>query len=472
MPKLYIFGIGGTGSRVLRSLTMLLASGVRLSNGISDIVPVIIDPDRQNGDLTRTVSLLNNYMAIQDQLSFTDKNHSAFFRTRIIPTLQNFILPIRDTDDRKFRSFLDLPSMSKENQAMMRMLFSEKNLESSMNVGFKGNPNVGSVVLNQVADSDEFAELANTFQEGDRIFVISSIFGGTGAAGFPLLVKTLRTNNSIPNFNLINNAEIGAVTVLPYFKVKQDEDSEIDSSSFISKAKSALAYYEKNIINNNDVDALYTLGDEQKCTYENHEGMAAQINDAHLIEFLAATAIFDFTSKAINHSIGNTQNMEFGINQAGGALTLDSFYNKTKNNICKPMTQLLLMANTFTHSSDYITSSNLNANQKLGLNEDFYRSTFASSIEEFLYAYQQWLGEMKRNNRSLDIFNLDCGDKPFEVLTGKKPKHKISFKSDYALLYSFLNDASTKVTSSSKEDRLLELYYLATLKILNDKLNF
>ena len=169
MPKLYIFGIGGTGSRVLRSLTMLLSSGVRLSNGISDIVPVIIDPDRQNGDLTRTVSLLNNYMAIQDQLSFTDKNHSAFFRTRIIPTLQNFILPIRDTDDRKFRRFLDLPSMSKENQAMMRMLFSEKNLESSMNVGFKGNPNVGSVVLNQVADSDEFAELANTFQEGDRI---------------------------------------------------------------------------------------------------------------------------------------------------------------------------------------------------------------------------------------------------------------------------------------------------------------
>ena len=28
MAKLYIFGIGGTGSRVLRSLTMLLAAGV------------------------------------------------------------------------------------------------------------------------------------------------------------------------------------------------------------------------------------------------------------------------------------------------------------------------------------------------------------------------------------------------------------------------------------------------------------
>lgn len=472
MPKLYIFAIGGTGSRVLRSLTMLLASGVRLGNDISEIVPIIIDPDRQNGDLTRTVALLNNYMAIQSHLSFNDKNKSTFFRVKVIPALPNFILPIRDTDDRKFSSFLNLPSMSEENQAMMHMLFSEKNLESSMNVGFKGNPNVGSVVLNQIADSAEFSNLANTFQNGDRIFVISSIFGGTGAAGFPLLVKTLRSNTSIPNYNLINNAAIGAVTVLPYFKVKQDEESEIDSSSFISKAKSALAYYEKNIINNNDVDALYTLGDDQKTTYENHEGMAAQINDAHFIEFLAATAIVDFSNLAINHSVGNTQNLEFGINQTSGALTIDSFFRKTKENICLPMTQLLLMANTFSHSIDYISSSNLNANQKLGLNDDFYRSTFTSNIEDFLSAYQQWLAEMKKNSRSLDLFNLECGDKPFEILTGKKPKHKISFKSDYTLLYAYINDASTKVTSGSKEDRLLELYYLATQKIVKEKLNF
>ncbi len=472
MPKLYIFAIGGTGSRVLRSLTMLLASGVRLGNDISEIVPIIIDPDRQNGDLTRTVALLNNYMAIQSHLSFNDKNKSTFFRVKVIPALPNFILPIRDTDDRKFSSFLNLPSMSEENQAMMHMLFSEKNLESSMNVGFKGNPNVGSVVLNQIADSDEFANLANTFQDSDRIFVISSIFGGTGAAGFPLLVKTLRSNTSMPNYNLINNANIGAVTVLPYFKVKQDNESEIDSSSFISKAKSALAYYEKNIINNNDVDALYTLGDEQKNTYPNHEGMADQQNDAHLIEFLSATAIVDFTNQTIDHSVGNTKNLEFGISEASGALTLDSFYRKTKDNICLPMTQLLLMANTFSHSLEYINSSNLNANQRLGLNDDFYRSPFTSSVEDFLSAYQDWLKEMENNSRSLDLFNLECGDKPFEIFTGKKPKHKMSFKSDYTLLYAYLNDASTKVTSGSKEDRLLELYYLATQKIVKEKLNF
>ena len=58
MAKLYIFGIGGTGSRVLRSLTMLLAAGVD-TNGY-DIVPVIIDPDTSNADLTRNVFLLKD----------------------------------------------------------------------------------------------------------------------------------------------------------------------------------------------------------------------------------------------------------------------------------------------------------------------------------------------------------------------------------------------------------------------------
>ena len=40
--KTFVFGIGGTGARVLRSLTLLLASGVECK---SDIVPIIIDPD-------------------------------------------------------------------------------------------------------------------------------------------------------------------------------------------------------------------------------------------------------------------------------------------------------------------------------------------------------------------------------------------------------------------------------------------
>ncbi|MDE7413081.1 MAG: hypothetical protein K2N05_04730 [Muribaculaceae bacterium] len=138
MSKIYIFGIGGTGSRVLRSLTMLLAAGVKF--GADEIVPIIIDPDFSNADLTRTVSLLNNYSAIRSSLKFTDNNESRFFRTSIERIVPNYTLHIKDTDDKSFQEFIGYASMSRSNRALAKMLFSEKNLESSMEVGFKYNP--------------------------------------------------------------------------------------------------------------------------------------------------------------------------------------------------------------------------------------------------------------------------------------------------------------------------------------------
>ena len=70
MSKIYVFGIGGTGSRVLRSLTMLLASGVDC--GGHTIVPIIIDPDSSGGDLTRTATLMKNYIEVRKELKYDD----------------------------------------------------------------------------------------------------------------------------------------------------------------------------------------------------------------------------------------------------------------------------------------------------------------------------------------------------------------------------------------------------------------
>ena len=174
MAKLYVFGIGGTGSRVLRSFTMMLAAGVHVD--ADEIIPIIIDPDASNADLTRTVALMNTYRSIRSNLSFTANDQTTFFRKELTQLLVNYTLRIQDTDDKSFRQFIDLPSMDTASQAMMRMLFSEKNLAASMEVGFKGNPNIGSVVLNQIVNSRDFTEFANSFEQGDKIFIVSSIF--------------------------------------------------------------------------------------------------------------------------------------------------------------------------------------------------------------------------------------------------------------------------------------------------------
>jgi hypothetical protein len=62
--KLFLFGIGGTGARVLRSLTMLLAAGAKTPSDLT-IVPILLDMDMQNGDTERGLRVVDLYRTIR-----------------------------------------------------------------------------------------------------------------------------------------------------------------------------------------------------------------------------------------------------------------------------------------------------------------------------------------------------------------------------------------------------------------------
>ena len=227
MSKLYVFGIGGTGSRVLKSLTMLLAAGVDMKG--YEVVPIIIDPDKAAANLTQTVDLLRTYNEIRSKINFDNTTNNQFFSTKInLEINPKVIMPLENTDNVRFSEYIGLNEMKsatngKSNFALASMLFSQENLDADMEVGFKGNPNIGSVVLNQLYAQMEneqslFSHVVSTLKDGDRIFVVSSIFGGTGASGFPLLIKNMRKNNpKLSNCNVLRNAPIGAISVLPYY---------------------------------------------------------------------------------------------------------------------------------------------------------------------------------------------------------------------------------------------------------------
>lgn len=46
MAKLFVFAIGGTGERVMRSLTMLMAAGLHTLTNY-EVFPIIIDYDEK-----------------------------------------------------------------------------------------------------------------------------------------------------------------------------------------------------------------------------------------------------------------------------------------------------------------------------------------------------------------------------------------------------------------------------------------
>jgi len=466
MSKIYVFGIGGTGSRVLRSLTMLLASGVECKT--DTIVPIIIDPDSAAGDVERTATLMKQYGEIRSKLNFDSKKANHFFKTDIQETMSNFRLPLSNTQDILFDDYMGVSEMSRENQALVNLLFSQKNLASDMTVGFKGNPNVGSVVLNQFDDSEEFQNFANEFTEQDKIFIISSIFGGTGASGFPLLLKTLRTNEDIANKKYVHDSHIGAVTVLPYFQVKQDENSQVDSATFVSKAKSALAYYERNISKNNEIDTLYYIADDTRTTYENCEGGTNQKNNAHFVELMSALALIDFAN---SDKPANAVHKEFGIENDTNEIIFKNLGKVTKGKLLKAMTQFNLFSKYLDENSELGFLQQPWARDR-SMDKTFFDGDFISTLEKMQKEYLIWLKEMTSQQRSFTPFNLHRSpDKVFDLVKDITQKTLWKFDSNYNLFNNRLNGQSGESKTGEKEQQFVELFYLATQKLVKEKFN-
>ena len=75
MKKVFVFCIGGTGIRVMKSITMLMAGGMS-TNGYT-VVPIVLDPHLDLQEKTKLDSLIRKYKEIYNkiwsELSDTDK---------------------------------------------------------------------------------------------------------------------------------------------------------------------------------------------------------------------------------------------------------------------------------------------------------------------------------------------------------------------------------------------------------------
>ncbi len=476
--RLFLFLVGGTGSRVMRPLIMQFAAGVHPvdDNGkpISlEVIPIIVDPHKANEDLKRTDNLLRWYKQLRKSLYGESADVTkGFFSVKIsslsdiLPNGSNlsdtFLFNMGAVESKKFQDFIAYSTLDTGNQALCSMMFSDDQLNTKMDIGFVGSPNIGSVALNEFKDSEEFRQFSNVFQKNDRIFVVSSIFGGTGAAGYPIIVKNIRNagnNAQINNRGNLRDARIGALTVLPYFNVQQDENSPISRADFISKTKSALFYYHDNLtgLKRNGVDipmskinACYYLGDEIPSNpYFNDPGGNGQRNDAHVVEFVGALAVLDFLSmpdEQLQTIEGNAINpvfKEYGLASDKTTLSLKDFGVSTRALINKQFIKFHL-------AYMYITNQ-LKADIGRGYTEDKpeIKNSFLST-SDFFVGYRLWLKELKGNQRSFQPFNLNT-DKLSDALTDIAPKSGL-FKSviDYKSVLSALNKASQQAVKTQQ----------------------
>lgn len=329
MAKTFIFAIGGTGSRVLRSLTMLMASGVK--GMTEDICPIIIDYDLHNGDKDRAITCMKKYSEIQNlvangdgaKLEDSNNGYRPYFSTKIgqLNGITNWSWQFnlrKEMESLKYSDYIDYDKVNLYapiSQDFVNCLY-DSNINSvyaelnlNMKEGFQGNPNIGSVVFNDLKGCPEFNAFSNSFRAGDRIVVIGSIFGGTGSSGIPKIVSAIRNHSKAD----IKKASLSVVLVLPYFAVNSSNDKEISikSNIFNSKTKAALNYYERSGLNA-QINSIYYVGDKVQTKVEPHLGNKEQKNNAHIVELIGAMSVAHFITSAQN---GN-QRLKYKFNAA------------------------------------------------------------------------------------------------------------------------------------------------------------
>jgi len=100
---------------------------------------------------------------------------------------------------------------------------------------------------------------------------------------------------------------------------------------------------------------------------------------------------------------------------------------------------------------------------------------FRDYLEPFLNLFEEWLIEMKRNDRSFALFNHESSY-DFNVLIEGRPVQKGIFKS--GVTNNSFNDILNRISAnergqySSKDKKLIKLFFDATKHILQTKYGF
>lgn len=187
MAKNYFIGIGGTGARLGEALIHLCAAGL----GPKNLTLFLIDPDQGNGNLARTASLAAAYTAARAR--FTDRAGDdvvALGTDLRIP--DPFVWHIFKDRNVRLAGHVGLATLKARNGALAdfaSVLFSEDEMETPLDEGFRGHPNIGSLVISDVPDDEDpwktfWADVTQAQQAGEvQVFLAGSISAAPARPG-------------------------------------------------------------------------------------------------------------------------------------------------------------------------------------------------------------------------------------------------------------------------------------------------
>jgi len=268
----HLIGIGGSGSKCIDNYIYLCAAGLAPEN----LSLGIVDQDAPNGNVGKAKRNITNYQNLYRKFRSEGQNNispeSNLFKTKITTNVNDVLwTPIEDNVVPNLKELFEYDKLHDDLKHLMECLYHYNNdLELSLKEGFRGRPSIGTAALiSQMQENVPFWQ--NIFDSLDgalqgkeiRIFLISSIFGGTGAAGFPSIAKLLRT--ILHERGITEKVYIGGSLLLPYFSFPKPDDAEdlaeaASADAFLQQARGALDYYHRMYKKVEVFDELYLTG--------------------------------------------------------------------------------------------------------------------------------------------------------------------------------------------------------------------
>lgn len=408
MGRLYIFAVGGTGARIMRSLTMLMSAGELADY---EVVPILIDFDVDNGDLVQTHKLMQMYKYVHEKSydSGAFLHHDGFFCSPLRPIMDiphnnavgnnSFVLEMPTFHyNMHVSDLLGFPNLM-GNEYKFKLLLeallttdTDGELNQDLCVGFKGHAKVarlGYAAL-RIQDTIEFRTFLNIIEpNSDKVVVVGSTFGGTGSVGVFEILRQLRSGHHIP----INN--IATVLIEPYFlPIPDPAMGHMDYCSvFKKRSKEFLKFYSDSGLAD-FVKTTYKIGMDGFVIYESAIGGHTQRNIAHSVELLSAMAICDYTQTGqqglYEYKLGQL-NLQFGHD---GIERRDFYHLPDGLRMYEALSILLLAARFYREYSS--------GNHKV-ISSRFYKEmqrhapidlSFGNTLNDIMDSYLRWLEEL------------------------------------------------------------------------------
>ena len=308
----YIIAIGGTGAKVAEAIVHAGAAGMftKRSESTEDVQILFVDPDKGNGNsrvATRTIEI---YKKCQNL--FNSNQNIPWMGTKIESLGGSS--PFNKADER-LRDYFKYDNYSDEKTKIRHLfdvLYTKGERDLKLHEGFRGRPAIGAAIMSLINNQSAWSTLENKIRDDisgrrkPKIFLCGSIFGGTGASGFPTLARLIAEE-----FNIDNNSKsfkLGGLLMLPYFQFpvprNLNEQTEIyaRSEEFILKTKAALDYYGNQRLK---LDKVYLLGTQNLTNIDNFStGGSSQCNQPHFLELFAAGAFREFLFKEESNQLG------------------------------------------------------------------------------------------------------------------------------------------------------------------------